>query len=223
MKRVLVIGTNGTIGSAITANLKDKGYLVEALSQQQGNYSESNLENVYQQLKLGEPFSMIFCCIGTLHNDIVAPEKCLAQLEAQKLAEYFRVNTILPSLCMRFFYRLLDKKSPSKFIFLSAMVGSVEDNKLGGWYGYRSSKAALNMMVKTGSIEVKRSNKKACLATIHPGTTRGPLSKPFSAGVADDKYYAPEQSAERIIDLTEKLTAEQTGSFFNWDGTPLPW
>ena len=103
------------------------------------------------------------------------------------------------------------------------MVGSIEDNQLGGWYGYRSSKAALNMMIKTASIEMKRINKKACLATIHPGTTIGPLSKPFAGGVSEDKYYSAEQSANRIFELTKTLIPQQTGSFFNWDGTHLPW
>ena len=153
----------------------------------------------------------------------MSPEKRLSQLNTDALTEYFRINTVIPSLCLRFFHKLLDKQSSSKFVFLSAMVGSIGDNQLGGWYGYRSSKAALNMMVKTASIEVKRSNKKACLAVIHPGTTQGPLSKPFSAGVSKDKYYTPAQSAQRIIELSESLEAEQTGQFFNWDGSLLPW
>jgi NAD(P)-dependent dehydrogenase (short-subunit alcohol dehydrogenase family) len=118
---------------------------------------------------------------------------------------------------------LLDKSEPSQFAFLSAMVGSIGDNRLGGWYGYRSSKAALNMIVKTASIEVSRSNKMAAFAVIHPGTTIGSLSKPFASGIPKNKYYTAEQSASRILSLTESLTPEQSGSFFNWDGSHLPW
>ena len=223
MKRVLVIGASGTIGSALNMRLIGLGYEVETITQEQTDYSESSLKAQYERLKQGGVFTMIFCCIGTLHNHIVAPEKRLGQLNEQALSEYFRINTVLPALCLRFFYKLLDKEKPSKFVFLSAMVGSIGDNSLGGWYGYRSSKAALNMMVKTASIEVGRTNKQACLAVIHPGTTQGPLSKPFAGSVSKDKYYTPEESAERIATLTYSLKPDQTGQFFNWDGSNLPW
>ena len=223
MKKILVIGANGTLGSAIMSYLQQLNYDVVALTQETTDYSEQSLQAHYESLKQSGAFEMIFCCIGTLHNEIVTPEKRLGQLNEQALSEYFRINTVIPSLCLRFFHPLLSKERPSKFIFLSAMVGSIGDNSLGGWYGYRSSKAALNMMIKTASIEVKRTNKAACLAVIHPGTTQGPLSKPFSAGVSKDKYYTPEQSAQRIVNLTVELTPDQTGQFFNWDGSNLPW
>lgn len=223
MDRVLVIGANGTIGSAIKKHLLNANYEVDSLTQTDTDYSEQSLQNHFLSLEQGIPFSMIVCCIGTLHNDNLSPEKRLSQLNSDALSEYFRINTVIPSLCLRFFHPLLDKQAPSKFVFLSAMVGSISDNQLGGWYGYRSSKAALNMMVKTASIEVNRSNKQACLAVIHPGTTQGPLSKPFSSGVSKDKYYTPAQSAQRIIELSESLGPEQTGQFFNWDGSQLPW
>jgi len=223
MKRILVIGANGTLGSSITAYLKTLHYDVETLSQDKTDYSERSLQAHYESLKQSGAFEMIFCCIGTLHNDMVSPEKRLGQLNENSLTEYFRINTIIPSLCLRFFHKLLTKETSSKFVFLSAMVGSISDNKLGGWYGYRSSKAALNMMIKTASIEVKRTNKNTCLVVMHPGTTQGPLTKPFAGGISKDKYYTPEQSARRIVDLSCQLTPEQTGQFFNWDGSILPW
>jgi NAD(P)-dependent dehydrogenase (short-subunit alcohol dehydrogenase family) len=222
MKKALLIGANGTIGSALANAMRPK-YELYTLSREETDYSEVSLEKISKDLEGKGKFSIIICCIGTLHNDKVAPEKRLGQLNQENLSEYFLINTIIPALCLRFFQPLLDKAEPSKFTFLSAMVGSIADNSLGGWYGYRSSKAALNMMVKTASIEVKRSNKMATLAAIHPGTTIGPLSKPFASGVAKDKYYTPEQSAQRILILSESLSTEQTGSFFNWDGTHLPW
>jgi NAD(P)-dependent dehydrogenase (short-subunit alcohol dehydrogenase family) len=222
MKKALLIGANGTIGSALADAMRPK-YELYTLSREETDYSENSLENIAKELKEQGKFSLIICCVGTLHNDNVAPEKRLGQLNEASLSEYFRINTIIPALCLRFFQPLLDKTEPSQFTFLSAMVGSIGDNSLGGWYGYRSSKAALNMMVKTASIEIKRSNKMATIAAIHPGTTIGPLSKPFASGVSKDKYYTPEQSAERILTLSESLTAEQTGAFFNWDGTHLPW
>ena len=222
MKNALLIGSNGTIGHAINDQMQHR-YAVQTVSQNDTDYSEASLGALAAKLKTHAPFSLIVCCIGTLHNDVVSPEKRMADINEVALAEYFRINTILPALCLRYFSPLLDRQSASKMVFLSAMVGSIGDNKLGGWYGYRSSKAALNMMVKTASVEIRRSNKCASVVAVHPGTTQGPLSKPFSSGVSKDKYYTPEESAERILCLAEGLTPEQTGQFFNWDGSNLPW
>ncbi len=226
-KRALLIGANGTIGSALAGHMRDQ-YELYTLSRVDTDYSEASLESItrgYNEMTRGDgrAFSTIICCVGTLHNDVVAPEKRLSQLNAAALAEYYRINTIIPALCLRFFHTLLDKNAPSQFVFLSAMVGSIGDNNLGGWYGYRSSKSALNQIVRTGAIEVKRGNKNASLAVIHPGTTIGPLSKPFASGISKDKYYTPVQSAERILRLTQSITAEQSGCFFNWDGSQIPW
>lgn len=222
MQRNLVIGANGTIGKAICSELSASGEL-HTLSREQTDYSEASLIEHTARLNALGKFDNIICCIGTLHNEIVAPEKKLADITAEKLSEYYRVNTILPALCLKYFSPLLVKESDSSFVFLSAMVGSIQDNKLGGWYGYRSSKSALNQLIKTASVEVRRSNKKACLAAIHPGTTQGPLSKPFAANVAEGKYYTPQQSAQRIIAVMRSLSADQSGAFLNWDGSPIPW
>lgn len=223
-KNVLLIGANGTIGAALADLISsDRSTKLYKLSRDDTDYSEESLADHANTLKLAGVFSQIICCIGTLHNDVVSPEKRLAHLSQDVLSQYFQINTILPALCIKHFVGLLDKQNSSQFIALSAMVGSIGDNQLGGWYGYRSSKAALNMMIKTASIEVARSNKKVCLAVVHPGTTQGPLSKPFAGGVSKDKYYTPAQSAERIWTLSKELTASQTGSFFNWDGSKLEW
>ncbi len=223
-KNVLLIGANGTIGGALADLISsDQSVKLYKLSRDDTDYSEESLANHASMLKLAGAFSQIICCIGTLHNDVVSPEKRLSHLSQEVLSEYFHINTILPALCIKHFVGLLDKRNSSQFIALSAMVGSIGENQLGGWYGYRSSKAALNMMIKTASIEVARSNKSACLAVIHPGTTQGPLSKPFASGVSKDKYYTPAQSAERIWTLSKELTVSQTGSFFNWDGSVLEW
>jgi len=193
-KRALLIGSNGTIGAALAGQMRDQ-YQLYTLSRDDTDYSEASLEQISKHLLTEAPFSLIICCIGTLHNEQLAPEKALRQLNQATLSEYFRINTIIPALCVRFFHG----------------------------YGYRSSKAALNQIVRTASIEVKRTNKMACLAAIHPGTTIGPLSKPFSSRISKDKYYTPEQSAERILHLSKGLQADQSGSFFNWDGSELSW
>ncbi|MGK0373903.1 MAG: NAD(P)-dependent dehydrogenase (short-subunit alcohol dehydrogenase family) [Arenicella sp.] len=225
VNRTLIIGAKGTIGSALVRYLSEAPQKTElyTLSRENCDYTEESFKQNAARLKQAGKFSSIIICIGSLHNQVASPEKRLSQLSAEVLHEYFQINTILPSLCVKHFAGLLDKTKPSQMVALSAMVGSITDNQLGGWYGYRSSKAALNMIFKTASIEISRSNKMACLATIHPGTTQGPLSKPFSSGVSKDKYYTADQSAERIWNLTQGLHAQQTGSFFNWDGSVLPW
>lgn len=222
MKRALLIGANGTIGSALHALMAEK-YDLSVVGRQQTNYSDESMSQVANELKQDGPFEIIICCIGVLHNDHLVPEKRLSHLSEAMLTEYFRINTILPALCLKHFSALLAKSSPSSFTFLSAMVGSITDNSLGGWYGYRSSKSALNMMVKTASIELARSHKNSAVAVIHPGTTRGPLSQPYSSGIRQDKYYTPEQTAERILAINESITYQNTGSFYNWDGTIIPW
>lgn len=222
MKSALVIGSRGTIGQSLVSRLH-QSYRVEEISRRHTSYSESELEQLAVNLSTKGKFELIICCIGVLHNEQLAPEKRIEQLEAQRLEHYFRINTIIPALCLRFFHPLLKKDVDSRFVVLSAMVGSISDNQLGGWYGYRSSKAALNMIVKTAAIEISRKNKHASVVAMHPGTTRGSLSKPYASGVSEEKYYAPEVSAERIVLLAEKLGPEDTGQFFNWDGRVLDW
>lgn len=217
----LVIGSKGAIGSALVELLTADCH-VSSLSLKNVDDAESVLEEKAEQLS-SERFALIICCIGVLHSELVSPEKKLDDITEKGLSEYFRVNTILPTLCMRYFLPLLDKNSNAKYINLSAMVGSIEDNQLGGWYGYRSSKAALNMMVKTASIELKRINKNAAVIALHPGTTKGALSKPFSSNVAENKYYDTATTAKRILDVANQVTAKDSGNFFNWDGTKIAW
>ncbi|NND81903.1 MAG: SDR family NAD(P)-dependent oxidoreductase [Gammaproteobacteria bacterium] len=220
MKNALVIGVDGTIGRALLSGLK-ADFNVTGISRKNTDYSSASLATIAGQVE--QPVQLIICCIGVLHNEALTPEKNLKHVSEQQLLDYFRVNSVLPMLCMQAFVPLLDKTQTSVYLNLSAMVGSIEDNRLGGWYGYRSSKAALNMLTKTTAIETARTNKQACVATIHPGTTKSAMSKPFSGSVEESKYYSPEQSAERIINVAGELSARDTGRFFNWNGEQLPW
>jgi len=220
MQHALVIGSQGTIGQAIVSEL-EKSYKVIALSRADTDYSAQSLEHHAERLKQTSPFTVIVCCIGVLHDETVFPEKSLKDIDAKRLLHYFHINSVLPMLCLQKFVGLLDKKSNSVFACLSAMVGSIADNELGGWYGYRSSKAALNMLVKNTSIEVKRNNKSASIIAIHPGTTIGKLSKPFASNIDPKKYYAPDLSAKRIVNVIEAIEPQQSGRFFNWDGEDI--
>ena len=220
-EKALIIGSHGTIGRALVACVESKYQVIE-VNRANCDYSEADLTRLAQQFA-GDSFERVYCCIGVLHNDLVAPEKRFKDLNEQVLNEYFRVNTIIPALCIKYFAPLLDKNRSSTFVCLSAMVGSISDNKLGGWYGYRSSKAALNMMIKSASIELARTHRHSCIAAIHPGTTKGQLSQPFSSNIKQGKYYSPEQSASRIVSVTENLSVDDSGGFFNWDSKQIDW
>jgi len=226
MKNALVIGSKGSIGRAIVDRLSNS-YNVNQLHRDNCDYSEEAMSQHAASLSKLGTLDLVICCIGVLHNDLLAPEKRLAQLDPEKMLEYYRVNAVLPGLCLKFFTPLLKRTNgdsgASKFIVLSAMVGSIEDNSLGGWYGYRSSKAALNMLLKTAAIEIGRVNRRAALVAMHPGTTIGPLSKPFASGVSKDKYFSPVESADRIVNVAESLDEKSNGHFLNWDGSTLPW
>lgn len=219
---VLVIGANGAIGSALT-DIYDPVSRVTRLTREYTDYQESSLAQLAKDFSSERRFRHIVCCIGTLHDSFVQPEKSFKQVNADFLQHYFYVNSILPMLLIKHFSPLLDKEQNSCFACLSAMVGSTQDNCLGGWYGYRASKAALNSLIKTSSIELRRNHKNAALIAIHPGTTIGDFSAPFAKNVEPDKYYTPQQSAHRIKAVMESVKPEQTGSFFNWDGSIIPW
>lgn len=231
-QQALIIGAKGTIGAALLDTLQQR-YEVTSLSRDDTDYSETNLQQFSERFReqfkdqstTASSFRHIICCIGTLHDDVVQPEKSLRQLQANTLQHYFYVNSVLPALLIKHFSPLLnnDGASTATFSCLSAMVGSTQDNQLGGWYGYRASKAALNSLVKTAAIEIRRRNKNAAVIAIHPGTTVGNLSAPFAKNVKPGKYYTPQQSAQRIHHVLEQLTAEQTGQFLNWDGQPIAW
>lgn len=135
----------------------------------------------------------------------------------------FMVNSIGPLLLAKSVIPLMPKSRISHFAVLSAMVGSITDNRLGGWYGYRASKAALNQFMRTLAVESRRSRPRLCITAIHPGTTDTSLSRPFQANVKPGKLYTTAQSAERILQVVTAGQPEQSGRFVNWDGKPLPW
>jgi NAD(P)-dependent dehydrogenase (short-subunit alcohol dehydrogenase family) len=160
---------------------------------------------------------------GILHEDELQPEKSLNQCNQDSLMRLFLVNSIGPLMLARAVMPLMPKNRPGHFAVLSAMVGSIGDNRLGGWYGYRASKAALNQFMKTLAVECHRSHPQLCITSIHPGTTDTALSQPFQANVKPGKLYTTSQSAKRILQVVNAGLAEDSGRFMNWDGTPIPW
>lgn len=176
----------------------------------------------------GVELAGVISTIGWLHqrhpeHGEWQPERRIEQLNAAQLQAYFYVNATLPALLLQVCKPALSKKETCFFVQLGAKVASISDNQLGGWYGYRASKAALNMLFKTAAIELKRTHKKLSIAVIHPGTTDTPLSKPFQDRLPKDKLFTAQTSAERIWDVIAGLHPEESGGFWFWDGQPLPW
>ncbi len=185
---------------------------------------ESEVEQLYSICQ--QRFDHLNWCINTigiLHSGTQGPEKAADQLNPQFFLHNIQANTLPTLLLAKHLGKLYDKREPGVFATISAKVGSIEDNHLGGWYSYRCSKAALNMALKTLSIEWQRSLPRLCVAALHPGTTRTALSEPFTKRVPDHKLFPPEQTASYLFDILQKLQPQDTGKFWSWDGSELPW
>ena len=171
----------------------------------------------------GDQPDLVINAAGILHEQGIRPEKALGQCRQESLSRLFMVNSIGPLLLAKSIIPLMPKTGKSHFAVLSAMVGSITDNRLGGWYGYRASKAALNQFMRTLAIECRRSHPGLCVTAIHPGTTDTSLSQPFQSNVKPGKLYTTAQTAERIVRVVGAGQPEQSGRFVNWDGETLPW
>jgi len=164
-------------------------------------------------------------CAGVLHDSGrgMSPEKRLADVDAAALAYAFAVNAMGPLLLARHFEPLLGHAERAVFASISARVGSIGDNRLGGWYAYRGSKAAQNMFMRTLAIEWARSRRNVICVSLHPGTTDTDLSRPFQANVPAGKLFQSERSVRQLLSVMDKLQAADSGQFFGWDGATIPW
>jgi len=161
--------------------------------------------------------------VGILHKEDTTPEKAINQLSEAFFLENIKLNTLPTLLLAKHLGKRFDKTQAAIFATISAKVGSIEDNRLGGWYSYRSSKAAVNMALKTLSIEWQRKLPKLCVAAIHPGTTKTQLSAPFTRNTPSDKLFSTERTARQIVEILRGLRPADTGKFWSWDGSELPW
>jgi NAD(P)-dependent dehydrogenase (short-subunit alcohol dehydrogenase family) len=223
--KALVIGSGGAIGSALAEVLRadPRCASVLALSRQTDppiDYArEASIAAAAQVLRAHAPFHVVIVATGVLHTAAAQPEKRLADLQLASMEEVFRLNTFGPALVLRHFAPLLDRQR-SVMAFLSAKVGSIGDNRLGGWYSYRASKAALNMLVKTASIELRRTHPGAAVVALHPGTVKSALSRPFRG---DEIGREAAQAAGEMWQVLQGLGAEDSGCFLAYDGESLPW
>jgi len=239
---VLLIGASSAIGQALARCYLQQDRVVIWLSRSAPDFEHDRLsvisapdladgddwdshepffENLRAQLKQRQ-VSIIFNCIGWLHQEHLKPEKSLGQSSAALLRRSLRLNLEIPVFYLRGLWPYVTRTQDLRYLQLSAKVGSLNDNRLGGWYSYRSSKAALNQWIRTASIELKRSNQSASVVTLHPGTTDSPLSKPFQRNVAEGQLQTPSQTATRLAAVAQHLTPEHSGLLVNWDGSILP-
>lgn len=169
-----------------------------------------------------DQLQLILNCVGTLHDKIAQPEKSILQVSSESLAHIFKINTSITALMAKHLFPFCRGKKLTLIASLSAKVGSIGDNHLGGWYSYRASKAALNMILKTLALEFKNRNIPAMTLAIHPGTTTTPLSKPYTQRTRL-KLHTPAQTAQHILEVIEQKTLSDTGKFYNWDDSELAW
>jgi NAD(P)-dependent dehydrogenase (short-subunit alcohol dehydrogenase family) len=221
----LIIGSSGTIGGAFLELLENNPLCSSVVgihrhSEHSINYQHpGSIETCAAALSQEAPFQLIINTIGVLHSSDWMPEKKLDDLNAEQLMELMKINAIGPALTIRHFSKLLDPKN-SIMVTLSAKVGSIEDNRLGGWYSYRASKAALNMLIKTASIEWARTKPNTALISMHPGTVNSGLSKPFRGEQIGRPAHDAAADMFRVI---ESLKKEDSGSFISYSGERLPW
>lgn len=189
------------------------------------DYQESSIEAASRSLAMLNDviIERVFICHGVLHNEDVFPEKRLEDFSSKAFNDVIGANTTTPMLWLKYLIPLVNSKHRCVMTFFSARVGSIGDNGLGGWYSYRASKAALNMLLKSAAIELGRRVKNVKLISFHPGTTDSPLSKPFSHNVAPEKLFIAEFVAKQLVDIVERSKLDGLLSYLDWQGKTIEW
>lgn len=243
-QNIAVIGSGGAIGSAFVRHLAtlQSGATINAFSSL-GRQTTLNQNNqlqhnnvIYYGINYNDedaianaasiasdkaPLDLVVIATGMLHNHDLMPEKSLRDLSSEKFEHLFRANAITPALIAKHFLPKLNKNKRAVFAALSARVGSISDNRVGGWYSYRMSKAALNMMIKNTAIEMGRRYKEAIIVGLHPGTVDSELSKPFQSQVKAGKLFTPDYSAKKLLEVIDGLNVTDSGKCFAWDGLEI--
>lgn len=235
---IVVIGAAGGIGQAFVELLLEDEKLasLHAFSRRDISLNHPKLTKGFLDLK-DEPsiekaaalvsaqgkIDVVIVATGLLHQGDIQPEKSLRDIDANSFSEVFAINSTGPALIMKHFLPHLSRDTKTVFAAISARVGSIADNHLGGWYAYRASKSALVMLLKTASVEVARRSKQACIIGLHPGTVDTDLSEPFKKNVAQDKLFTPEFSAKSLLKVINDVVPEQSGQVFDWSGAQVPY
>lgn len=233
---IAIIGSNGAIGQAFlnyfAVNLPKAtihavcreipNHPIAQVHYHQTDYlDEIKLKEIADSIKHHGPLNLVIVATGMLHSETIQPEKSLNDITQENLTKLFEINTIIPTLMAKYFLPLLSKEGKSVFAALSARVGSISDNRKGGWYAYRASKAALNMIIKSAAIEASRTHKYSIVVGLHPGTVSSKLSDPFVKNVASEDLFSPTHAAIRLIEVISQLEQSNTGKCFAWDGQEI--
>ncbi|MEY4160446.1 MAG: hypothetical protein RLZZ136_1067 [Pseudomonadota bacterium] len=205
----------GGRGADVLANAKVQPFTFDLLD-------EASIAAAAEAIAADGPLDLVIVATGVLQNDALSPERTWRAIDPEAMQQVFAINTIGPALIAKHMLPHLRRNSRSVFATLSAKVGSISDNGLGGWHSYRASKAALNMLVRNFAIELKQRNSKAVAVALHPGTVDTDLSKPFQRGVAAEKLFTPERCAAQLLAVIAGLTAVDSGHLLGWDGAQIP-
>ncbi|MTI08991.1 SDR family NAD(P)-dependent oxidoreductase [Curvivirga aplysinae] len=235
-QNIVVFGGGGAIGNALSGVIRKQypDVLLHIVSSKEikdqhplSEYylidynEEGDLKRISEQIASFGSIDLLIVASGILHGADFKPEKSLRDLDIANFQKLFLVNSIFPAMVAKYCVPLLSKDERSVFAILSARVGSISDNQLGGWYAYRASKAALNMIIKTTSIEVARNRKQAIVVGLHPGTVQSELSMPFTTNVTKDQLFTPDFAAGKLLDVIASLDVDDSGKCFAWDGQEI--
>lgn len=223
----VIFGAGGGIGEALVEALRAAGDFAPVIAFSRRTspsfdlLDEASIERAASFIAAREPLRLVIDATGFLHDDHQSPEKSWRQLDGAWLARSFALNAIGPALLMKHVLPLLPRTGKAVFATLSARVGSIGDNRLGGWYSYRASKAALNQLVRTAAVELARRAPEAICVALHPGTVATRLSGPFAASGLE--IHSPAAAARHLLAVIDRLTPAGNGEFFDWRGQPVPW
>lgn len=235
--RIAVIGANGAIGAALLQQYLQAQAPAQVLACSRQPIvglspavdwcaldllDESSISAAATRAAAQGALDRILICSGLLHDAERRPEKSLRELDAEWMQRNFAVNSIGPALILKHFLPLLRRDARAVCAALSARVGSISDNRLGGWYSYRGSKAALNMLLATAAIELKRTHPRALVIGLHPGTVDSRLSAPFRSNVREGQLQSPEQAAMHLLQVIESADPGLSGRCLAWDGSVIP-
>ncbi|WP_277968297.1 SDR family NAD(P)-dependent oxidoreductase [Sphingomonas echinoides] len=230
MSSAVIIGASGGIGAALEAALVEEATFDKVYGFARSYDGDRHIDLLDDAtiaaaaatVSKGPAPTLIVIATGVLHDGDRGPEKSLRELDPEWLAKTFAINAIGPAIVAKHFLPLMPRSGRCVFAALSARVGSISDNKLGGWYGYRASKAALNQLIRTLAIEEKRRNDRAIVVGLHPGTVDTALSKPFQGNVQPGRLFDAERAALQLLDTIEGLKVPDSGKLFDYEGAEVP-
>lgn len=220
MGKTLILGSSGGIGSALAAACTARGEAVTGLSRSQDGFDITDEASVARHLEQIGSFDRVIVATGALEIAGAEPEKTIKAISARSMADQFALNTIGPALVLSHAHRLLPREGRAVFAVLSARVGSIGDNRIGGWISYRSAKAAVNQVVHTAAIELGRTHKDAVIVALHPGTVATAFTEKY---LGRHPAVQPQEAARNLLSVMDGLDPRQSGRFFDWAGKEVPW